>query len=230
MFESAVDAAAALSDLHDDAERADGFRQLVGAWPDGPVAAATAAEQPRQLKEQVARPSLTGVVERVEASHREQPERTRRGRWMYWGAALVAIVAIAEAGFIGRLLYGRVMTPPTLPSTKPPETIRTESPALLPIDQGSLGSSADETKLTAAKTSGATTAAPGAFSTSQRNGGMRLTASFEIHARLLRDVLRECTDPGEIVREFDRRTESDMVEVLRITPIGCNNYPRGSAS
>jgi 2-polyprenyl-6-methoxyphenol hydroxylase-like FAD-dependent oxidoreductase len=31
-----------------------------------------------------------------------------------------------------------------------------------------------------------------------------------LHARLLRDVLKECTDQAVIAREFDRRTESDI--------------------
>lgn len=184
MFESAVDAAAALADLHSDADRADTFRPLVGAWADAPVTAG-AAEQPGQLEEHAGRPSLTGAVENVDASVRHDTVRTqarsRSERWMYWAAALVAIVAIAEAGFIGRLLYGRVMAPPTLPETKLPETTRTEAPAVLPVEQanGAVGS-ADDGKLSPVKTSGAPAAAP-AVSTSQRNGGMRLTASFEVH-------------------------------------------------
>jgi hypothetical protein len=187
MFESAVDAAAALSDLHDDAGRADGFRHLVGAWPDAPAAAAAAGEEPRRLEEHGARPSLTGVVDHVEASVRQEPQRTpkrsRSGRWMYWAAAFVALVAIAEAGFIGRLLYGRVMAPLTLPSPKLPETARTEAPAVLPIDQrnGDIGSSPDDARLTGTKGNGAPTAAAAVVSASQRNGGMRLTASFEVH-------------------------------------------------
>jgi len=48
-----------------------------------------------------------------------------------------------------------------------------------------------------------------AWACTNPSAGRGLTVGA-LHARLLRDVLRECTDPGEIVREFDRRTESDM--------------------
>jgi hypothetical protein len=184
MFESAVDAAAALSDLQDDAERGEGSPPMVGAWPDAPVASAAAVEQPKQLEEHAARPALTGAVDHIEPSVRHERDRaqprSRSVRWMYWAAAVVALVAIVEAGFIGRLLYGRAMAAPTLPSPKLTE-IRTEPPAL-PVDQarGDIGGS-DDAKLSAVRTSGAPAAAPAVVSTSQRNGGMRLTASFEVH-------------------------------------------------
>src|SRR4029079_19173943 len=92
----------------------------------------------------------------------------------------VGIVAVVEAGFIGRLLYGRAMAAPTLPSPKLPE-VRTEAPALA-VDQAKsdIGGSEDA-KLSPVRPGGAPAAAPALVSASQRNGGMRLTASFEVH-------------------------------------------------
>jgi len=48
-----------------------------------------------------------------------------------------------------------------------------------------------------------------AWACTNPSAGRGLTVGA-LHARLLRDVLRSCSDQGEIAREFDRRTESEI--------------------
>ena len=53
-----------------------------------------------------------------------------------------------------------------------------------------------------------------AWACTNPSAGRGLTVGF-LHARELRDVLREAADPGEIVEEFDRRTDAEIAPWYR---------------
>jgi hypothetical protein len=132
---------------------------------------------------------------------------------MTWTLAAVAALAIGEAAFIGRLLYGRAAIPPPLPSTT---VIQSAPIRLLPtigiaqIDpRESEAATVTEAKGTSLSTSTPSSPVAPAPTASPRNGGFRLSSPIEVHVLDNERLLGSSTD-GPIVAAAGRH-EFDFV-------------------
>jgi PEGA domain-containing protein len=209
MFESALDANEALADLRDDTDEREDYRASISATAhdasDAGVSLEPAGERPdmnatpravvgRSSFEESDDSPASGAavihdvsaddVDRSPAAHDiVAPPARRFGRAVYWSAAFVAAVAIGEAVFIGRLLYARAAIPPPIPAPKTIESAWTRpspAPPVAPLSSERLDAAPADVKVVTTKVNTAT-AVPAVASGSQRNGGIRLVAPFEVH-------------------------------------------------
>jgi PEGA domain len=205
MFDSARDASDALTELRDDAEQRDEFRATVGpTLHDGiDVRAALTAGLPAAEGDFSPTPPkdlnpFSSDDERAEiGSEQVQPARRRVGGMVYWAAAVVAVVAVAEAVFIGRLLYARAAAPPPTPPiasvATPGHSVPSASFAELDANKSEPTTDMGDAKGTTLRVASAsmTVSTPSA---SQRNGGFRVSAPFEVHVLDNERVLGSSTD------------------------------------
>jgi hypothetical protein len=207
MFETAQEASDALDELHDETghedvhasggptlSNASGRLLDDGPWPQRPqligpgplddlILPLSAAHDQTPVSNSQGKP----------ADDRALAREQRRGRVMTWTLAAVAALAIGEAAFIGRLLYGRAAIPPPLPSTA---VMQSGPIRLLPtigiaqIDpRESEAPNVAEAKGTSLSTATPSSPVAPAPTASPRTGGFRLSSSIEVHvldnARLL---------------------------------------------
>jgi hypothetical protein len=217
MFDSAQDASDALEELRDEAEtreeRHPNVSPTLHSGIDGRAAIDAGrpnidAEHPSAAPVETREFSFDGNDQEKTGSANVQPRRRRLGAIVYWAAAVVGIVAVAEAAFIGRLLYARAATPPSTPlpaaSVAAPERI-VPSAGFIDFDRGRAQLAAEtpgDAKGTTLQVNNLLMPAP-APSASQRNGGFKISAPFEVHVLNNEQVLGSSTD-GAIVASAGR--------------------------
>jgi hypothetical protein len=207
MFDSAQDASDALEDLRDEAEPPDEGRASAGATLADGTDARPALQPGHPNMDPEPSPAAATEPGRFsgdghtaeEIATEPVPRASRRVRVAaYWAAAAVAIVAVAEAAFIGRLLYTRAATPPFTPlpsvTVAAPDRI-VPSAGLIDFDRNSAhAETPGGAKGTTMRVNHTLIPAPA----SQRNGGFKISAPFEVHVLDNEQVLGSSAD-GPIV-------------------------------